>query len=174
MRRKPGVDTLAAVEREIPATDANVAPFNARSMSEQIAQFMSSLRAGMWTWNLLGAFGTILAAVGLGGVTAYSVAQRGHEIGIRRALGAQKNDVLGLVMKEGAALVTAGTLVGMALTWAGLRLMSGIFFSVASEQTADPALKARGSFARRLCVSDNMAEPLDTLLDGYIRGQRLR
>jgi putative ABC transport system permease protein len=82
----------------------------------------------------------ILAAVGLAGVTAYSVAQRGHEIGIRRALGAQKSDVLGLVMKEGAVLTVTGTLIGMALTWAGLRLMSGLFFSVASVQTFDPAL----------------------------------
>jgi predicted permease len=140
VRGKPGVDTLAAVQREISATDANVTPFNARSMSEQIAEFMSSLRAGMWTWNLVGAFGMILAAVGLAGVTAYSVAQRGHEIGIRRALGAQKSDVLGLVMKEGAVLVTVGTIIGMALTWAGLRLLSGVFFSVASVQAFDPAL----------------------------------
>jgi putative ABC transport system permease protein len=56
------------------------------------------------------------------------------------ALGAQKSDVLGLVMKEGAVLVTAGTLIGMALTWAGLRLMSRFFFSVASVQAFDPAL----------------------------------
>jgi predicted permease len=140
VRGIPGVDILAAVQREVSATDANVTPFNARSMSEQIAEFMSSLRAGTWTWNFIGAFGMILAAVGLAGVTAYSVAQRGHEIGIRRALGAQKSDVLGLVMKEGAVLTVAGTLIGMALTWAGLRLMSGLFFSVASVQTFDPAL----------------------------------
>ena len=140
VRGMPGVDILAALQREISATDANVTPFNARSMSEQIAEFTSSLRSGAWTWNLIGAFGMILAAVGLAGVTAYSVAQRGHEIGIRMALGAQKSDVLGLVMKEGAVLTMAGTLIGMALTWAGLRLMSGLFFSVASVQAFDPAL----------------------------------
>ncbi len=44
------------------------------------------------------------------------------------------------VMKEGAALITAGTLIGMAFTWAGVRLMSGFFFSVASVTTFDPAL----------------------------------
>jgi putative ABC transport system permease protein len=109
-------------------------------MTEQIAQFMSSLRSAAWTWNLIGVFGLILASVGLAGVTAYSVAQRGHEIAIRRALGAQKRDVLGLVMKEGTVLVAAGTLIGMALTWAGLRLMSGFFFSVASVKAFDPAL----------------------------------
>jgi len=140
VRGMPGVDIIAAVQREISAADANLTPFNARSMTEQIAEFMSSLRSAAWTWNVMGAFGLILAAVGLAGVTAYSVARRGHEIGIRMALGAQKSDVLGLVMKEGAVLVTAGTLIGMALTWAGLRLMSGFFFTVASVQAFDPAL----------------------------------
>jgi putative ABC transport system permease protein len=109
-------------------------------MTEQIAQFMYSLRTAAWTWNLIGAFGLILAAVGLAGVTAYSVRQREHEIGIRVALGAQKRDVIGLVMKEGAVLVIAGTAIGMALTWAGIRAMSGFFFSVASVQGFDPAL----------------------------------
>jgi len=140
VRGMPGVDIIAAVQREISAADPNLTPFNARSMTEQIAEFMSSLRSAAWTWNVMGAFGLILAAVGLAGVTAYSVARRGHEIGIRMALGAQKSDVLGLVMKEGAVLVTAGTLIGMALTWAGLRLMSGFFFTVASVQAFDPAL----------------------------------
>ncbi|MGO8736149.1 MAG: ABC transporter permease [Terriglobia bacterium] len=140
VRGMPGVDVIAAVQREISATDANLTPFNARSMTEQIAQFMSSLRSAAWTWNLIGGFGLILALVGLAGVTAYSVRQRRHEIGIRMALGAQRSDVLGLVMKEGAVLVTAGTIIGMALTWAGLRLMSGLFFSVASVKAFEPAL----------------------------------
>ena len=65
---------------------------------------------------------------------------RGHEIGIRMALGAQKSDVVGLAMKEGTVPVRAGTLIGMALTWAGLRLTSGFFFSVASVKAFDPAL----------------------------------
>jgi predicted permease len=140
VRGMPGVDVIGAVQREIAATGANLTPFNARSMTEQIAQFISSLRSAAWTWNLVGAFGLILASVGLAGVTAYSVAQRDHEVGIRMALGAQTRNVLALVMKEGAVLVIAGTAIGMALTWAGLRLMSGFFFSVASVQAFDPAL----------------------------------
>jgi predicted permease len=140
VRGLPGVDVIGAVQREISAIDASLTPFNARSMTEQIAQYMASLRSAAWTWNLLGAFGLILASVGLAGVTAYTVTQRRHEIGIRMALGAQRSDVLGLVMKEGAALITAGTLIGMAFTWAGVRLMSGFFFSVASVKAFDPAL----------------------------------
>lgn len=142
VRGLPGVDVIGAVQREIAAIDSSLTPFNARSMTEQIAQFMYPLRSAAWTWNVIGAFGLILATVGLGGVTAYSVAQRGHEIGIRMALGAQKRDVLGLVMKEGALLVISGTIIGMVLTWAGIRAMSAFFFSVASVQSFDPALLA--------------------------------
>ncbi len=140
LRAQPGVDAIAAMRREISAMDPNVTPFNAGSMHEHIAQFMSALRGASWTYGLLGVFGLILAAVGLAGVTAYAVAQRGHEIGIRLALGAQKRDVLALVMKEGALLVTFGVLIGLALAWAGMRALAGMFFSVASVQGADPVL----------------------------------
>jgi macrolide transport system ATP-binding/permease protein len=140
VRGLPGVDVIGAVQREIADTDASLTPFNARSMTEQIAQYMASLRSAAWTWNLLGVFGLILASVGLAGVTAYRVTQRRHEIGIRMALGAQRSDVLRLVMQEGAILITAGTLIGMAFTWAGVRLMSSFFFTVASVNTFDPVL----------------------------------
>jgi putative ABC transport system permease protein len=140
LRAAPGVDAITAVRREISAMDSSIAPFNARSMAEQIAQFMSTLKGASWTYGLIGVFGLVLASVGLAGVTAYAVAQRGHEIGIRLALGAQKRDVLGLVMKEGAVLVTAGTLIGLAFAWAGMRALWAGFFSVASVQGADPTL----------------------------------
>jgi putative ABC transport system permease protein len=140
LRAAPGVDAIAAVRREISAMDSTITPFNARSMTEQIAQFMSALKAASWTYGLIGVFGLILASVGLAGVTAYSVTQRGHEIGIRLALGAQKRDVLGLVMKEGAVLVTVGALIGLTFAWAGMRALAGMFFSVASVQGEDPAL----------------------------------
>ncbi|MBZ5590796.1 MAG: ABC transporter permease [Acidobacteriia bacterium] len=142
VRAAPGVDVIAAVRREISAMDPNLTPFNARSMTGQIAQFMSALTSASWTYGLIGVFGLILASVGLAGVTAYSVTQRSHEIGIRMALGAQKRDVLGLVMKEGVALVTIGTITGLALAWAGIRALSGLFFSVASVRSYDPVLLA--------------------------------
>ncbi|MGC9945882.1 MAG: ABC transporter permease [Bryobacteraceae bacterium] len=140
LRGKPGVDAIGAVRREISTMDSNITPFNARSMTEHIAQFMSALKGASWTYGMIGVFGLILASVGLAGVTAYSVAQRGHEIGIRLALGAQKRDVLGLVMKEGAVLVTVGAAIGLAFAWAGMRALGDMFAWVASVKGADPVL----------------------------------
>ena len=140
LRAVPGVDAIGAVRREIASIDPSLTPFNARSMAEQIDEFISPLRAASWTYALIGAFGLILASVGLAGVTAYAVSQRGREIGIRVALGAQKSDVLSLVMKEGVVLVTVGTVVGSAAAWAGIRVLSGLFFTVASVQSSDPLL----------------------------------
>src|SRR5260370_13933457 len=74
---------------------------------------MAPLRSSSWTYGFIGIFGLVLSAVGLAGMTAYSVAQRGREIGIRIALGAQRGNVLGLVMKEGLGLGVAGTAVRM-------------------------------------------------------------
>jgi len=140
VRGEPGADAITAVQREIAAIDSHITPFNARSMTEQVAQFVSPLRTAAWTYYCIGIFGLVLACVGLGGVTAYSVTQRRHEIGIRIALGARAADVLGLVMKEGAVIVVLGTIAGLAAGWAALRLMSGLFQTVATVSTSDPVL----------------------------------
>jgi predicted permease len=140
VRSAPGADALDAVRHEISTMDANITPFNPRSMTEQIDQFMSPLRAAAWTYGLIGVFGLVLAAVGLAGVTAYSVAQRARELGIRMALGAKRLDVLGLVMKEGVVLVTIGTAIGLGTAWAAMRMLAGLFSSVASTSASNPVL----------------------------------
>ncbi|HWB97833.1 MAG TPA: ABC transporter permease [Bryobacteraceae bacterium] len=144
VRAAPGVDAIRVVRGEISAMDSAITPFHGRSMSEHIAQFMSALQGASWTYGLLGLFGLILASVGVAGVTAHSVVRRAHEIGIRMALGAQKRDVLKLVMKEGAGLVTVGTVAGMAFAWVGIRALSGMFFTVASVKSSEPAVLAGG------------------------------
>ena len=151
VRAAPGVDALSAVRREISALDANLTPFNARSAEEQIGREAFVIRMGEWTYGMIGVFGLILASVGLAGVTAYAVAQRGREIGIRIALGAQKAAVLRLVMKEGAELVTAGTIIGLAAAWAGARALA------AMESTAAKSLHAVSSGAMPMLL---VAAPL--------------
>lgn len=130
IRAAPGADGIEAVRREIAAIDTNIKPFNMRTMADQIEQFMAPLKSASWTYRVIGIFGLVLSAVGLAGMTAYSVAQRTREIGIRMALGARRGNVLGLVMKEGALLVAAGTAVGMACAWTGSRALAFMNSSV--------------------------------------------
>ncbi|HKE21370.1 MAG TPA: ABC transporter permease [Bryobacteraceae bacterium] len=147
VRTQPGVDAMTAIRRELAAIDSRLTPFHARTMEEQIDGIMGMVTAASATYASIGIFGLILASVGLAGVTAYSVARRGREIGIRLALGARRADVLGLVMGEGAVLVVAGTACGMAGAWAGMQGLSGIMVEVArvaGYSTSDPTLLIGG------------------------------
>jgi ABC-type antimicrobial peptide transport system permease subunit len=84
-----------------------------------------------------------LAANGLAGITAYAVARKRKEIGIRMALGARKGQVLRLVLREGAALVTVGTALGFLGAMALVKILSAItniFISAFNVSTNDPRL----------------------------------
>ena len=143
LRALPGVDAVGAVQREISAMDDKVRPFSTRSMPEQIDELMFPVKVALGTYAFIGFFGLILASVGLAGVTAYSVSQRRREIGIRVALGARGGDVLGLVMKEGAVLITIGTILGLLAARALIRVMSAALSQIAKTagtSTSDPML----------------------------------
>ena len=143
VRTTPGVDVLAAVRREIEALDNHIQPFNPRSMAEQIETILFPVRVALYTYGVIGICGLILAAVGLAGVTAYSVTQRRREIGIRLALGARSADVLRLVMREGLALIVIGSVIGLLLARAGIRALSSALDMIArtaGNTTNDPTL----------------------------------
>ena len=85
------------------------------------------------TLILIGAFAAIalvLSVVGIYGVTAYSVSQRTREIGIRRALGAQSSEVLGLLVREEFLLIVVGTVLGVVASLALTRFLASILFEV--------------------------------------------
>jgi predicted permease len=142
-RTIPGVDGIEVTRHAISAIDDRLLAFDGHSMPELVEQTMFPVRVGASTYGLLGIFGLILASVGLAGVTAYSVAQRGREIGIRMALGAKPRNVLGLVLKESLILLAGGTCVGLVLAWMAMRLLSG-FLSIISRlsgmSSTDPVL----------------------------------
>jgi putative ABC transport system permease protein len=94
-----------------------------------------SLAARRFAMILLGAFAVlalVLASVGIYGVIAYIVGQRTQEIGIRMALGAQRNDVMGLVLWQGARLALMGVSIGIAGALALTRLMTRLLYGVSA------------------------------------------
>jgi putative ABC transport system permease protein len=95
----------------------------------------TSLAPRRFNLILLGTFsgvGLVLGMIGLYGVMSYTVSQRTREIGLRMALGAQKGDVLKLVLGEGFLLTLAGTGLGLAGAFGLTRLMSSLLFGISN------------------------------------------
>ena len=112
VRSDAGPDALTAIRNEIALLDPHLNLFHVQTLNEYLDRSRSSTRFAVQTYGGIGVFGLILAAIGLAGITAYAVAQRRREIAIRTALGATRSQVLRLVLREGTALVGAGTVLG--------------------------------------------------------------
>ena len=82
---------------------------------------------------LLAVFGSVallLAAIGLSGVVSYSVSQRTNEIGVRMALGADRFDVVRLILKQGMRLTGIGIVLGLVLSFAATRVLAGLLYGI--------------------------------------------
>jgi predicted permease len=117
----------AAVARVSPAT--GITAF--RSQTAQIAQTLGRERVFARLLTLVGAFGLLLAAIGLHGITAYSVAQRTNEIGVRVALGATRGRVLWMVLRQVSGIALAGLAVGVPAALAAGPLLRALLFGLA-------------------------------------------
>ncbi len=113
IRSDRGSDAMEGVRGELAAIDPNVAIFNVHTLASQVADTLAWLRVSEFIYGGIGVFGLVLAAIGLAGVTAYSVTRRRKEIGIRMALGARNGQVLRLVLREGGSLVISGSVLGL-------------------------------------------------------------
>jgi predicted permease len=110
-----------------------------RPMSEIVSRSTSRWHFAVWLMTVFGASALLLAAIGVYGLTAYSVEQRTHEIGIRLALGAETSRVRGMVLWQGLRLIVVGVAVGTPAALGLARLMSAVLFGVSPW---DPAVFA--------------------------------
>jgi predicted permease len=125
------VSMIPAIRNQVLSIDKDQPVSDIMTMEQRLAQSVASSRFVML---LLGSFSVLalgLAAVGIYGVMAYLVTQRTQEIGVRMALGAQKRDVLKLVVAKGMALAIIGTAIGLVASLALTRLMRSLLFEVA-------------------------------------------
>ncbi len=141
--RGAGGNTVADVSSAIASLDPHLTVFNVGGMNDRLDQFNTIFRFASAMYGGIGVFGLILASIGLAGVTAYAVARRRKEIGIRMALGARSSQVLRLVMREGAAMVAIGSALGFAGAVLVSRVLSAITFQLSQlfdKGTRDPKL----------------------------------
>jgi ABC-type antimicrobial peptide transport system permease subunit len=118
------------VREAIRRVDATVPVFDARTMEDQMLGALLPARLGGILLGACGLLALLLAAVGIYGVMAYSVAQRTREIGLRMALGADARELLMLVMGEGARLTGFGLGIGIMAALGLTRFVSSLLYGI--------------------------------------------
>jgi putative ABC transport system permease protein len=121
---------VAAVRKEVQALDKNLAVSSVQTMEQVVSDSIAVPRFVLLLFGSFAAVAMLLAGLGIYGVMAYAVAQRTHEIGIRVALGAQRRDVLALVVGQGMKLAGIGLGIGLAASFGLTRLMSKLLFVI--------------------------------------------
>ncbi len=124
---------MNAVQHEIWATDANVAVTLTGTLEGYISQFsFAGPRFGFFLMSIFGAIGLVLVTIGVYSVLAYTTARRTHEIGIRMALGANRSDVQGMVVRMGLKLVGLGVGIGLIVSVALGRVIATQLWGVSA------------------------------------------
>jgi putative ABC transport system permease protein len=121
---------VAAVRGEIASLNKDQAVFNVRTMEEIVSQSVAARRFSMMLLTVFAVVALVLASVGIYGMMSYAVAQRTREIGLRMTLGAQRGNVLRLVIGHGMKLALAGVVLGLVASVALTRTMKNLLFGV--------------------------------------------
>jgi putative ABC transport system permease protein len=130
-----GANPLAAAESaraEVAAVDPDMPIFDVKTHAQVIHESVTGVTYVAVMMSVLGVIALTLASVGLYGVMAYAVTERTHEIGVRMALGAQRSDVLRLMLARGLTLTAIGLAIGLGLSYALARMLSNLIVGVSA------------------------------------------
>jgi putative ABC transport system permease protein len=123
-------ELVGAVRSEIAAIKSDEAPYNFTTMSEFLSRSIGQRRFAALLLGVFAAVALTLAIIGIYGMLSYTAAQRTHEIGVRMALGAERSDVLRLVLKQGLGLTMVGVGIGLVVSLVSSRLLSSLLYEV--------------------------------------------
>jgi len=131
LRTAPAPATLIpAVRHIVNEVDVNLPVFGVRTQSQTIDRLLFNERLVARLSSLFGLLALVLTCIGLYGLLSYEVARRTREIGIRAALGAQRRDVLSMVVGQGLLLVFSGVLVGTVTAFGATRYLQSLLFGI--------------------------------------------
>jgi predicted permease len=149
----------ATLQQTVHQADANLPVFQVKSMQTQVDESLFVERVIALLSAFFGLLATLLAAIGLYGVMAYAVARRTREIGIRMALGAERRNVLWLVMREVTLMAGIGIAIGLPCAYALGRLIEAQLFGLSAK---DPATLAIATLTLAVVA----------MLSGYLPAER--
>jgi len=123
---------MGSVRRAVEEVDPREVVYNVQTMQEVVSNSFAARRLSMMLLGVFAALALVLACVGIYGVISYLVGQRTHEIGVRMALGAQRNHVLRMVIGHGAKMALIGVAFGVGAALGLTRLMANQLFGVSA------------------------------------------
>jgi len=123
---------MGSVRRAVEEIDPREVIYNVRTMDEVVSSSFAARRLSMLLLSVFAALALALACVGIYGVISYLVGQRTHEIGVRMAMGAERSDVLRLVLGHGAKMAFVGVAIGIGAALGLTRLMANQLFGVSA------------------------------------------
>ena len=121
---------IVSLPRQVRSIDPDVPVYDSVTMRELVAKSLVRRRFAVTLLSVFAALALLLSFIGVYGVTAYLLAQRAHEIGLRVALGAQRRDVLRIVLRQGFAVALSGVALGFVGALAGRSLLASQLFGV--------------------------------------------
>jgi predicted permease len=137
VRGRGSVETVVSAMRAgLRELDPTVPLYAVESVPEQVSDSIAQPRLNTTMLTLFAAIALVLAVLGIYGVVSYSVAQRSQEMGVRMALGAQRGDVVQMVLREGLLLAGGGAVIGLVGAFAGTTVIRGWLYGIERD---DPA-----------------------------------